>query len=187
MDSSIFKALDIRGIYPDQVNAADFKRIAQAYATFVKPKVVAVGRDIRTSGPELQKAVIDGLLEAGVSVVDIGPVPTDGLYFAVGYYHYDGGIQVSASHNPAEYNGLKMIRAGCEAISGDTGIQDIRKIAESDADLSAETKGELHTKDITEDYLDLLADFSQFESIPKLKVFANYKLCLTGPLVEKLL
>ncbi len=187
MDSSIFKAYDIRGIYPDQISAADFKRIAQAYAAFVKPKVVAVGRDVRTSGPELQKAVIDGLLEAGVHVIDIGPVPTDGLYFAVGFYNYDGGIQVSASHNPAEYNGLKMIRAGCEAISGDTGIQEIRQIAESDNDLTAESPGQLQAKDITEDYLDLLAGLAQFEAIPSLKVVANNNFGLTGPLAEKLL
>lgn len=187
MDSKIFKAYDIRGIYPDQISAADFKRIAQAYAAFVKPKVVAVGRDVRTSGPELQKAVIDGLLEAGVNVVDIGPVPTDGLYFAVGYYHYDGGIQVSASHNPAEYNGLKMVRAGAEAISSETGLRDIQQLAEGDDDLSSQETGALQSKDITEDYLDTLAGFAEFESLANVTVVANNNFGLTGPLVEGLL
>lgn len=187
MDSKIFKAYDIRGTYPDQINEADCKRIAQAYARFVKPKVVAVGRDVRLSGPSLQKAVIDGLLEAGVDVVDIGAGPTDALYFAVGYYNYDGGIQVSASHNPAEYNGLKMIRAGVEAISSDTGILDIKAIAESDEDLTGETKGTLILKELTEDYLDLLALFAEFETIEKLKVVANNNFGLTGPLAESLL
>ncbi len=187
MDSSIFKAYDIRGVYPDQITAADFKRIAQAYAAFVKPKVVAVGRDVRTSGPELQKAVIDGLLEAGVNVVDIGPGPTDALYFAVGYYNYDGGIQVSASHNPAEYNGLKMTRGECEAISSETGLLEIKKITESDEDLTSDEPGELKAKDITEDYLDMLANLVEFESLTKLKVVANNNFGLTGPLVEKLI
>lgn len=187
MKPEIFKAYDIRGIYPDQISAVDFKRIAQAYAAFVKPITVAVGRDVRSSGPELQKAVIDGLLEAGVNVVDIGPGPTDALYFAVGYYGYDGGIQVSASHNPAEYNGLKMVRAGVEAISSESGLLDIKKIAESDDDLSAHTTGTLQSKDITEDYLDMLANLSEFEALTELTIVANNNFGLTGPLFEKLL
>ncbi len=187
MDSSIFKAYDIRGTYPDQINEADVKRIAQAYARFVQPKVVAVGRDVRLSGPSLQKAVIDGLREAGVHVVDIGAGPTDALYFAVGYFNYDGGIQVSASHNPAEYNGLKMIRAGVEAISSDTGLLDIKALVESDEDLSAQTLGDLTTKDVTVDYLDILAQFVHFESLEKIKVVANNNFGLTGPLAAKLL
>src|SRR3989344_1687970 len=87
--SKIFKAYDIRGVYPEEIDEAKVKRIAMAYAKFTGAKIVAVGRDVRLSGPKLQKSVIDGLLEAGVNVEDIGPVPTDMMYFAVGFYHFD--------------------------------------------------------------------------------------------------
>lgn len=183
----IFKAYDIRGTYPDQINEAAAKRITQAYAAFIKPKAVVVGRDVRSSGPSLQKAVIEGLIEAGVNVVDIGVGSTDSLYFAVGYYHYDGGIQVSASHNPAEYNGLKMVGAGAAAISGDTGLREIQALATSEQDLSGESLGEVQSRDITVDYLDFLAQFADFESISGLKVVANNNFGMTGAIAEKLL
>ncbi|QQG49810.1 MAG: phosphomannomutase/phosphoglucomutase [Candidatus Berkelbacteria bacterium] len=186
-DRTIFKAYDVRGIYPGQINEAAVKRIAQAYAAFLKPKVVAVGRDVRTSGPVLQKAVIDGLIEAGVNVVDIGVGSTDSLYFAVGYYHYDGGIQVSASHNPAEYNGLKIIAAGAAAISGDTGLKEIQALATGNQDLSGENEGEVHSRDISEDYLDFLATFTDFETLTTLKLVANNNFGATGAFVEKLI
>jgi phosphomannomutase len=187
IDPTIFKAYDIRGTYPDQINAPAVGRIAQAYAAFVRPKVVAVGRDVRQSGIELQKAVIDALLASGVNVVDIGPVPTELIYFAVGYYHYDGGIQVSASHNPPEYNGLKMIRAGVEAISSDTGLLAIKELAESDEKLTGEGRGELHSRDVTEDYLDFLTGFAHFDGIRPLKIVANNNFGLNGGLAQKLL
>ena len=131
MDEKIFKAYDIRGIYPDEINEEAVKSIAKAYAQFIKPKTVAVGRDVRLSSPSLQKAVIEGLRESGVDVIDIGMGPTEMIYFAVGTYNYDGAIQVSASHNPAEYNGLKMVREGVQALSSDNGLLDIRELAMS--------------------------------------------------------
>src|SRR5688500_18085676 len=137
MNLDVFKAYDVRGIYPSEINASTVKRIAQAYATHFQTKTVAVGRDVRLSGQELQQAVIDGLTEAGVDVVDIGVVPTEFLYFAVGYYHFDGGIQVSASHNPAEYNGLKMVRSGVEAVSSETGLAEIKRLSSSDEDFTS--------------------------------------------------
>src|SRR3989344_2937356 len=144
--SKIFKAYDIRGVYPEEIDEKKVKRIAMAYAKFTGAKIVAVGRDVRLSGPKLQKSVIDGLLEAGVNVEDIGPVPTDMMYFAVGFYHFDGGIQVSASHNPKEFNGLKMVRQGVETISSDSGLNEIRELAESNQSLSALTLGKLANK-----------------------------------------
>src|SRR5438046_1632347 len=99
----IFKAYDVRGIYPDQVNEKTAYRIGEAYTAVRRPKKVAVGRDVRNSGEILKQQLIKALLESGVDVVDIGVITTDQLYFAVGNYGFDGGISVTASHNPAEY------------------------------------------------------------------------------------
>ncbi len=187
MDDSIFKAYDVRGTYPNQLNEAVAKRIAQAYATFLKPKTVVVSRDVRLSGPTLQKAVIEGLTESGVDVVDIGAIPTEMMYFTVGYFHYDGGIQVSASHNPVEWNGLKMIREGAQGISVDTGLIDIKELVTSDQVFSSDKKGEVQTRDIEEDYFDYLTQFVDFETIHPLKIVANNNFGLTGPLVKRFL
>jgi phosphomannomutase len=187
MDEVIFKAYDVRGIYPGEINEPAVKRIAQAYAKLYQPKVVAVGRDVRLSGDRLQSAVIEGLIESGVDVVDIGIAPTELIYFAVGYYHYDGGIQVSASHNPAEYNGLKMIKAGVEPVSADSGLGEIKALATSDDDLSAPTTGRLISRDPTEDYLDFLTQFADFNYQQKIKIVANANFGASGQLAAKLL
>lgn len=131
VDPSIFKAYDIRGTYPNQVNSDVSKRVAHAFTALLrsevkKPLQVVVSRDMRLSSPELSEALIAGLVEAGVEVVDIGLASTPTFYYAVAKFGYHGGIQVSASHNPKEYNGFKMVRAGAVPISGDTGIMQIR-------------------------------------------------------------
>ncbi len=132
VDPSIFKAYDIRGIVPDQLNPNVVEKIGRAYVKLLqaenpdKKLKVVVGMDMRTSGPELKKALISGLTKAGADVVDIGLSSTPTFYFAVGYYGYDGGLQISASHNPKEYNGLKMVRAKAVPISGNSGINQIR-------------------------------------------------------------
>ncbi|MBI2195641.1 MAG: hypothetical protein HYU48_01190 [Candidatus Levybacteria bacterium] len=104
MDKSIFKAYDIRGIYPAQFNEDSAYGIAQAYIKIFKPKSVVLGRDVRESGKSLFNAALSGFVDGGVDVVDIGVVSTDGFYFAVGELHVDGGITISASHNPRQYN-----------------------------------------------------------------------------------
>lgn len=134
IDSSIFKAYDIRGIYPSQLNEKGTYAIARAYATLLlqenlgKQLTIAVGADMRLSSPSIKTEVVRGLRESGVNVLDIGLVSTPTYYFAVAYYDCDGGIQISASHNPKEYNGLKMVRRGGLAMSGETGIQTLRQI-----------------------------------------------------------
>jgi phosphomannomutase len=147
IDQSIFKAYDIRGIYPSQLNETGAYAIAKGYATLIqnenpgKQLTIAVGADMRTSSPSIKAEVIRGLTESGVNVADIGLVSTPTYYFAVGYYKYDGGIQISASHNPKEYNGLKMVRAGGIAMSGETGIKDLAKIAADETFVAAEEPG----------------------------------------------
>jgi len=196
--SNIFHAYDVRGVYPTEIDEVKVKRIAMAYATFLRqghqpsavsnqPLVVAVGCDVRLSSPKLKKAVIEGLTEAGVSVIDIGSVPTDMLYFAVGYYHYDGGIQVTASHNPAEFNGLKMVRGGVEAISGESGLKEIQRLVESDANLMAMVAGEVETDVVEEAYFDFLTHFVHFDAGQTKKIVANNNFGLSGPVAKRLL
>jgi phosphomannomutase len=145
IDQSIFKAYDIRGVYPDQINEAGAYAIGRAYATFfLQAKKIAVGSDMRLSSPALKAEVIRGLLESGLDVVDIGMASTPTFYFAVAKFGYDGGIQVSASHNPKEYNGFKIVRAAGVPVSKDSGIFAIRDIILNDGFLPpVETPGKL--------------------------------------------
>lgn len=187
MNETIFKAYDIRDTYPDQINEEIFERIARAYTVFIKPKRVAVGRDVRVSGKSLKDSVIKGLIEMGVDVVDIGIGPTELLYFAVGSLDLDGGIQVSASHSPAEYNGLKLIKRGVEAISGDTGIQEIKKIAMSSDDLQSSMTGGVLAVDLTDKYLNYIAGLVNLDGLKPLKIVANGNFGMSGLLAKRLI
>jgi len=184
---NIFRAYDVRGIYPSEINEAVAQRIAQAGAQFLNAKTMAVGRDVRLSSPRLEKAVIDGLISAGVDVMEIGAVPTELLYFAVGYYNLGGGIQVTASHNPAQFNGLKFIGEGVKALSEEDGLQEIRHFADSDRRFDAERDGEVHSRNVEEAYFDFLTQFCSFDNGRKLKIVANNNFGLSGPVVERLL
>lgn len=126
MDAKIFKAYDIRGRVPDQWTSEDARLIGRAYADVVKPKTVVVGQDMRVSSPEIFQALTDGLRQQGVNVIDIGLSPTPVMYFAVQHLHADGGLNVTASHNPKDDNGLKLVRADAVPIAGETGIYEIR-------------------------------------------------------------
>ena len=109
--ANIFKAYDVRGIYPDVLTPELAYRIGRAFVVYLQPRHVVVGRDMRVSSPTLASALIDGLLDQGADVTDVGLISTDGLYFAVGKFGFDGGIMVTASHNPPEYNGFKLCRS----------------------------------------------------------------------------
>lgn len=187
MQEKIFKAYDIRGVYPTEINEPYVKRIAQAYAEIYKPKVIAVGRDVRLSSPSLQIAVVEGLKSMGVKVVDIGIVPTEGIYFAVGFYKLDGGIQVSASHNPKEYNGLKMVKKGVEAISRDTGLDDIRDMVLSKKEFKLIGGGTVEQKNIEEDYFKYILNIFTPKQTRPIKIVANGNFGATGGYTEKLL
>ncbi|MBT4161873.1 MAG: phosphomannomutase, partial [Gammaproteobacteria bacterium] len=110
LNTSSFKAYDIRGRVPDELNEEIAFAIGRAYASFLKPKSVVVGHDIRLSSPLICDALIDGLVESGVDVADIGVCGTEEIYFATDHYGFDGGIVVTASHNPKDYNGMKLVR-----------------------------------------------------------------------------
>ena len=132
-----FKAYDIRGQIPDQLNPDIAYRIGNATAAFLGARRVVIGRDMRLSSGELSDAVAKGLAEAGVDVLDIGLCGTEMVYFATSHLKADGGIMVTASHNPADYNGLKLVREDARPISADTGLAEIRALAEQDDRLGA--------------------------------------------------
>ena len=182
MNFDVFRAYDVRGVYPTDIDETAYYRIAQGYVYTFRPKVVVVGADARLSSPPLKKALISGLLDAGVDVVDIGNITTDMLYFATGAYGYSGGIIVSASHNPGQYNGIKMVREGVTAISSDTGLFDIRDaiVAQKDISVLSAKKGSLRTKEVIGDYIKHVLGFVDRAKIEKLTVVGNANFGFVG-------
>ena len=168
-----FKAYDIRGQIPNQLNPDVAYRIGNATAEYLNARRVVVGRDIRLSSQELTDAVCQGVIDAGVEVLDIGLGGTEMVYFGTAHLGADGGIMVTASHNPADYNGLKLVREEARPISGDTGLQDIRALAEKDERLLAETKGARSPVDIFEDYIAHLLTYIDLEALRPLKLVVN--------------
>ncbi len=182
INEAIFKAYDIRGIYPDELNEDVVYKIAQAYAKLVQPKRIVLGRDVRLSGPSLWKAAAQGLTDHGVDVIDIGVITTDMMYFATAAYpDVDGGITISASHNPKEYNGLKLMRKGAVSISGDTGINDIKNFVLEGYAYKDEKPGHIEQREITDDYLKKCASIFDISAVKPLRVVANG---MFGPIIE---
>jgi phosphomannomutase len=169
-----FKAYDIRGRIPDEINESLAHEIGRAYAAFVKPRRVAVGYDIRLSSRQLAAALKRGLLESGVDVLDIGLWGTEGSYFATFAENLDGGIMVTASHNPPDYNGMKFVREGARPISADTGLQDMRALIESGRmPPPAPRAGNERPLDIRSRYLEHLLSYVDPKKLRPLKVVVN--------------
>ena len=126
MNPAIFKAYDVRGLYPNELDEQVFRDIGRAFVTYLHAKTVGVGRDMRISSPSLSSAFIEGVLQQGCDVVDYGMIATDMIYYGVATDDVDGGAQITASHNPKQYNGCKMVGRGNIPLSGDSGISDIR-------------------------------------------------------------
>ncbi len=150
-DEKIFKAYDIRGVYPEELNENVMYKIGRAFVTFLNCKEVVVGQDMRTSSPALFDALAKGITDQGADVIDIGFASTPYFYF--GTNKHPAGIMVTASHNPAQYNGCKMCRDGTVPISGDTGIMDIKELVIKNEFKDPETKGTIKKKDIMEDFI----------------------------------
>jgi phosphomannomutase len=188
MNFKIFGAYDIRGIYPTDVNEDIFYKIALGYNLIFKPKEVVVGMDARLSSPPLKESLIKGFLDSGVDVLDIGEITTDMIYFAVGSYDYSGGIIVSASHNPSEYNGMKMVREKVTAISSDTGLFEIRdalKDNKVEKPLPGK-RGTLENRDIVDDYLKHVFGFVDKSSIRSFNFVGNANFGYVGKPVKKI-
>lgn len=174
MNLNAFKAYDIRGRIPDEINTDLTYKIGQAYAGFVKPRRVAVGRDIRLSSAELQQALVRGLLDSGVDVVDIGLCGTEGVYFATFSQQIDGGIMITASHNPPDYNGMKFVREQSKPISSDTGLREMAAmIGEGRLPPKAARAGSVSNFDITPSYLKHLLGYVDVPKLKPLKLVVN--------------
>src|ERR1700722_1389056 len=171
---SCFKAYDIRGRIPDELNDTLAYQIGQAYAGFVQPKMVVVGRDIRESSPQLRDSLTRGLTDSGVDVADIGLCGTEGVYFATFAEELDGGIRVTASHNPPDYNGMKFVREQSRPISADTGLADMRAMIEG-ARLPARAarSGVVSALDTSGKYLQHLLGYVNADTLKPLKVVVN--------------
>jgi phosphomannomutase len=160
LNPDIFKAYDVRGTYPDQINEDAARAIGAAFVAYLKAKRIAVGRDMRLSSPTLAQAFIDGATAQGADVVDYGMISTDMLYFAVARDDHDGGVQVTASHNPKQYNGMKMVRREAFPLSGDEGISDIREmIADDTTPAPAPGRGQVSHRDTLEAYVRHVSSF----------------------------
>ena len=169
---SIFKAYDIRGTYPDQIDAKVAFRIGAAMVRFLGASRLVVGRDMRTMAPEIQDAVIEGMMSQGCDVVDIGLASTPMVYYAIGKIACDGGMAVTASHNPKQYIGFKMCRAEARPLSGDTGIKDIQQLVET-GDLEPKAqKGKREQVDLMDDWCAHIAGFAR--NIASMKVCVDY-------------
>ncbi len=168
-----FKAYDVRGRIPDQLNEDIAKRIGLAYAEIIKPQKVVVGHDIRLTSEAIKGALVEGLREAGVDVYDIGLCGTEEIYFATSYADMDGGIVVTASHNPKDYNGMKFVRAGSEPISGDSGLKDIQKLAEANEFVAHNERGSLTELDTSGAYIEHLLSYVDIDALRPMKLVVN--------------
>ena len=168
-----FKAYDIRGRIPDQLNADIAYRIGNATVEYLNAGTIVVGRDIRLSSDELADALARGITDAGADVLDIGLCGTEVVYFATGDLEADGGIMITASHNPADYNGLKLVREQSKPISADTGLMDIRDIAEGDERSSSDSPGRRTQVDVSNRYVDRLLSFIDPDKLKPLKIVGN--------------
>ena len=165
-----FKAYDVRGRIPDQLNEDIARRIGKAYAEVIQPGTVVVGHDIRLTSESIKGALIEGLLEQGVSVQDIGLCGTEEIYFATAHLGVGGGIVVTASHNPKDYNGMKFVREGAKPISGDSGLAEIRALAEANYFTGAETRGSLAATDTQRAYVEHLLSYINVSALEPLKI-----------------
>ena len=168
-----FKAYDVRGRVPDQLNDDIARRIGRAYADVVKPRQVVVGHDIRLTSEAIKAAVTEGLLEQGVDVYDIGLCGTEEIYFATSHAGMDGGIAITASHNPTDYNGMKFVREESRPISGDTGLFDIKKLAEQDQFTPAAERGQWYPLNTSEAYVQHLLSYVDTARLKPLKIVVD--------------
>src|SRR4030088_1204706 len=181
-----FKAYDVRGRIPDEINESLAYHIGRAYCGLVQPRQVAVGYDIRLSSPALAEALKRGLMDSGCDVLDIGLWGTEGSYFATFAEKLDGGIMVTASHNPPDYNGMKFVKEQSRPISGDTGLQEIRRLAEAGVYTDPKAKGERFDLDVGTKYIEHLLSYLDRSNLKKLRIVVNAGNGGAGEVVDRL-
>ena len=187
LSSKGFGAYDIRGVYPEEVNEELAYRIGRSFGKLFDAKKVAVGHDIRLSGPSLRDALIKGLTEVGCDAVDIGQCGTEMIYFATAHLKLDGGIMITASHNPKQYNGMKLVRRESRPISSDTGLKELEKtVMEGDFSPLSGPTGKVEKKDIMADYIDHLLTYVDVSRLQPLKIVVNTGNGAAGPIINEL-
>lgn len=181
-----FKAYDIRGQLGTELDVDIAYRIGRAFGEFLKPKSIVVGGDIRLTSEELKGAVSEGLLDSGVDVIDIGMTGTEEIYFATKFLGIDGGIEVTASHNPMDYNGMKLVRKGARPISGDTGLFDIQRLAENNDFSDTAKRGKKTYQSTLQAYIDHLMTYIDPSLIKPMKLVVNSGNGAAGHVVDAL-
>src|ERR1051326_2244742 len=155
INTEVFKAYDVRGLYPSEINEELARRSGRGCVTYLRAKKIGVSRDMRVSSPGLAAAFIQGAREQGADVVDYGMLGTDMLYFAVVHDNLEGGAQITASHNPKQYNGIKMVRSGALPLSGEAGLGEIRDMIVNDTlPPAAATPGSISPRNIIFEYVE---------------------------------
>jgi phosphomannomutase len=187
LDPKVFKAYDIRGIYPDELDEAGANAIGRAYVEEFEPRQIAVARDMRVSSPSMADAVMRGAADAGADVVDVGLVGTEMLYYAVGELALDGGVMVTASHNPKEYTGMKIVRRGALPVGGDSGLLDIRARAMSGARHKTRSAGTVRQEDIWPRWVDAVLSFIDVEAVKPLRVVIDAANGMAGAMLPPVL
>lgn len=179
-----FKAYDIRGKLGEELNTDVAYRVGRAFAQHTQAKSVVVGGDIRLTSEELKQALSEGLMDGGCNVIDLGLAGTEHIYFATSHLKCDGGIVVTASHNPIDYNGMKLVRENSKPISGDTGLFDIQALAEKNEFIDVAEKGTLSTVDISQPYTEHLLTYIDDKNITPLKLVVNAGNGTAGPALD---
>lgn len=183
-----FKAYDIRGRLGDELNVDIAYRIGRAFGELLKPKTVVVGGDVRITSEELKAATANGLQDAGVDVLDIGLSGTEEVYFATFHLGVDGGIEITASHNPMDYNGMKLVRGGARPVSGDTGLRDIEALVAANqfTPVSVDKRGSYKSISVMDAYVDHLMNYIKPANFTPLKLVVNSGNGAAGHVIDAL-
>jgi phosphomannomutase len=195
LDPKVFKAYDVRGIYPEELDEVGAQAIGRAYVEEFEPRRIAVGRDMRLSSPAMQEAVMRGAAAAGADVLDLGLVGTEMLYFAVGSLALEGGVMVTASHNPKEYTGMKIVRRGALPVGSESGLVEVRDRALSQGDMAGARhrsfpEGTVQPHDVWPAYVDRVLSFVDVSAVEPLRVVIDGANGMAGtmlpPVLERL-
>lgn len=181
-----FKAYDIRGKLGEQLNNDVAYRIGRAFGDYLKPRQVVLGADVRATSEELKLALAEGLMDAGCDVIDIGMTGTEEVYFATFHLQVDGGIEVTASHNPIDYNGMKLVQSGARPISGDSGLFAIQQLAEQGEFVQVAQKGSYTKQSVLDTYIEHLLGYIDLANIKPLRIVANSGNGAAGHVVDAL-
>lgn len=181
-----FKAYDIRGKLGEQLNNDVAYRIGRAFGDYLKPRQVVLGADVRATSEELKLALAEGLMDAGCDVIDIGMTGTEEVYFATFHLQVDGGIEVTASHNPIDYNGMKLVQSGARPISGDSGLFAIQQLAEQGEFAQVAKKGSYTKQSVLDAYIEHLLGYIDLANIKPLRIVANSGNGAAGHVVDAL-